>query len=946
MSSKRRNIFPARSTLAVALGICLAGAVQADEKPVPVKADEPDPKPSSVRVAAGSGYNVSAERLDSIPVQRDIVSIALLAPGTVAGDPAFGNTVSFGGGAVSENQYFVNGFNVSNSFKNLDFSEVPFDAISEVQVRTGGYGVILGRGTGGVVNVNTRRGSNTFEAGAKLIYEPASLRGKDPDVFYADPRYPDGARRVSDNSQDTLGNSTRASVWAGGAPIKDRLFAYAVLGYNRMDNADSFGSIFDSRNSSSQRTRPDWLVKLDWNATDNQVLEFTAFSDRENAEREVYSNDVAARSSRYLTRIPAPAALTPATTDLPASLATDRDDYLGTIFDESGGENYILKYTAYATDTLTLSALYGHGESRRSSRGVTANGIVAEYSGRFGDSASGCPAIRSLVGAIPQSCSFMGVIGSTRSRDERDELRLHAEWTLARHNILVGVEANRFTSADGEAYEGGSVWQYRTDYRNASVQTPGVVRRRAFQYGAEVDVKSNAFYVEDTWQVTPEFQAYLGLRWDSFENTNDAGETFVEIHNQFSPRAGLAWDLHADGSMVLFANAGRYALPLSATIGTRGASPALFMEQFYTFTGVDPATGAPMGLVQTGSTRYLNNENGLPRDPRTIADQDLRPMFQDEFILGIQSRLSEHMTGGVRGIYRDLKSAIDDQCDYRPIYAYAADNQIPFVPVSQNFPACRLYNPGEDATFLIDIDGDGQLESVELDADVLGPRARRTYKALELFVEGYWGRSFVMASYTRSSSVGNTEGGVKSDIGQDDTGVTQDFDYPELMIGSFGHLPNDRKHSFKLIGAWQVNEQWSIGTNVLLQSGRPINCFGFLGGPNTSRYGNSYFSCDPGVANLPGDGPGNNGSTIVTRGSAGSTPWLHKLDLNVAYSPAWADGKLRLKADVFNVLDSHAVISVVEEGENSVGDPQPDAYGSAQAFQAPRSVRFSVEYRF
>ena len=56
----------------------------------------------------------------------------------------------------------------------------------------------------------------------------------------------------------------------------------------------------------------------------------------------------------------------------------------------------------------------------------------------------------------------------------------------------------------------------------------------------------------------------------------------------------------------------------------------------------------------------------------------------------------------------------------------------------------------------------------------------------------------MQGSYTWSKSQGNTEGGVKSDIGQDDTGTTQDFDYPELTIGSFGDLPNDRRHAFKV----------------------------------------------------------------------------------------------------------------------------------------------------
>ena len=40
----------------------------------------------------------------------------------------------------------------------------------------------------------------------------------------------------------------------------------------------------------------------------------------------------------------------------------ERLNLVGTNFQDQGGENYVLKYTGYLTDTFTLSALIGHGE--------------------------------------------------------------------------------------------------------------------------------------------------------------------------------------------------------------------------------------------------------------------------------------------------------------------------------------------------------------------------------------------------------------------------------------------------------------------------------------------------------------------------------------------------------------------------------------------------------
>src|SRR5690606_14575142 len=133
------------------------------------------------------------------------------------------------------------------------------------------------------------------------------------------------------------------------------------------------------------------------------------------------------------------------------------------------------------------------------------------------------------------------------------------------------------------------------------------------------------------------------------------------------------------------------------------------------------ATDAPTGLTPVdgsrGEIRYLNNEFGVAKNPETIASQTLEPMYQDEYILGFQKQLTDNLSMGVRGIYRDLKAAIDDTCDYRPIFQWAYDNGYEVNDVNPGFPYCRLYNPGKDSVYMMDVDGDGTLERIELGAD-------------------------------------------------------------------------------------------------------------------------------------------------------------------------------------------------------------------------------------
>ncbi len=869
---------------------------------------------------------LTAEQIAKIPVPRNITSVALLAPGTVRGaaNAGFGSLPSFGGSSVAENQYYVNGFNITNTFKNLNFAQIPFEAIAEQQVKTGGYGAEFGRSTGGVINMITKRGTNEFHAGGSLYYVPQPLQESSPDLYYNNGLW------VSNNSDDT-GWELTGAAWASGALIKDRLFAYGLIQYGKTHD-DTYTSRFGTANLDSSSKRPQWLAKVDWMLNDSNSIELTAFSDKRK-----FSDDY------YRAVFPNLASNSDPT--------TVRGPYLGTDYNEAGGTSYSAKYTGYITDTFTLSALYGHGEFSRSNYGVSAAGVTQEYTGNLTGAVAGCPVIsdtRSGVstGARPaiKGCSFISTLGRRDAKDQRDQYRIDAEWQLGDHLIRGGIDVDNFKSVDGTAYSGGASWVYQTTGSGAER-----VRYRSFRTGADVGVDQRAFYIEDSWSVTDNFVAYLGLRWDTFENKNGEGDTYVKISNQFAPRLGFSWDVFGDSTFKVFGNAGRYALPLTAGVATRAASASLYEEIYYSYTGVDPVTGAPTGLTRivnpnTGSTatRYLNGEDGQPKYAAGYAAKNLDPMYQDEYILGFQKQLSDNFSMGVRGIFRDLKRAIDDNCDYAVVLEASDAAGAGSTPGAQ-FNYCFLFNPGQSPVLVEDFDGDGDVESVTVPWETLSPKAKRTYSALEFFVQGNWDKFFLQGSYTYAKAKGNTEGGVRSDNGQADTGTTSDFDYAAAMLGAYGYGPNDRRHSLKLFGNYELTDEWSFGGNLLVQSGRPISCIGVYKGLNVSYYGNIHFSCDSGAP----DASGNNGDTIVPRGTVGRTPWTTSLDLNLAYAPNWAEG-LQFKVDVFNVFNSRKPISVNEIGEDAGGNPATVAntYLTPTSWQTPRSVRFMVQYDF
>lgn len=851
---------------------------------------------------------MTAEKVAMIPVQRAITNVALLAPGTVKSDDRFGNLASFGGASAAENIYYVNGFNVTNILTGLAFSQVPFQSIAEQQVKTGGYGAEFGRSLGGVVNLITKRGTNDFQGNVSAVWRPRSLNTSTR--FAYDPER-DGIYVTRDGSEV---DSLRANLEVSGPIIKDRLFFYALVQGQQLETYE----VSEGGSAYYKATTPQGLVKIDWNISERHLLELTAFRDETKENGKIYQREA-------------------------GDLEVGGGNPIGTSQEKTGGDNYIARWTGFLTDTFSLSAMYGEGE----------------YARQLADSNSlTCPVIidaRSSVTVGPlgiQGCWVGdGLVKDATASDKRTAYRIDGEWSLGDHTFRFGLDDEEFDTKDGTTYSANGYWRYINTAPGRVLTGGGVVpagvtelaRFRFYGVSGQFLTKNSAWYVEDTWRITPNFLVYAGIRNESFENQNTEGRPFIKVNDTWAPRLGFSWDIKGDSTMKLFGNAGRYYIPVYANTNVRLAGAELFYEEYYTFSSIDLTTGAPGGVNQLGDRFYYSD--GVVADPRTVVDANLSPMYQDEFILGFQQQVNDNWTIGVRGVYRDLKSGMDDICNYNEPYYWALDNgydEDEADAIASAVNHCFLTNPGNDLAAYVDLGGE-DLELVNIPGPALGlPVAKRKYLAVEFLFEGVWDNLFLQGSYTWARSRGNTEGYVKSDIGQDDAGITQDFDYPGLMDGAYGYLPNDRRHSFKLFGNYKLNEEWAVGFNALVQSGRPMNCFGVYpeDGPDfggASRYGASSFYCGTNVEEaFPG--------SLQPRGTSGRVPWVYTFDAQVTYDPQWADG-LTLRMTVNNIFDTKDYYRVQDVFED-VGREQLSTYGHPRGYVQPRTVFFMASYKF
>ena len=172
-----------------------------------------------------SATNVTREDLERLPVERDLMSVAMLAPGVGKGDAglcAGGNCgLSFGGSSIAENTVYINGLNVTDFYNRVGSSSVPYAFYKEFQVKTGGYSVEFGRTTGGVINAVTRSGTNEFDAGTEIVWEPNFLQTAATDRF-------DGSGNPYIIGSYDEYDRMSATAYASGPIVKDKLFFFAL----------------------------------------------------------------------------------------------------------------------------------------------------------------------------------------------------------------------------------------------------------------------------------------------------------------------------------------------------------------------------------------------------------------------------------------------------------------------------------------------------------------------------------------------------------------------------------------------------------------------------------------------------------------------------------------------------------------------------------------------
>jgi hypothetical protein len=885
-----------------------------------------------------TGLTVDLDTLVSQqPIARNLNAVTLLAPTVTKGQTGngnFQNSSSFGGGSVAENAYYIDGLNITNPDTYVGGNQVPFDFYKTIEVKTGGYAAEFGRATGGVVNATTKSGTNNFMFAVHGNYQPMTLRNRQVDTYAFVGKY----SKTQDNS---------LSVEAGGPIIKDHLFAYGLYQFN--DGISESGNFKTGAFTRLKNSDPFMGLKLDGYITPTQHLALTYFDTTRTEIGDVY--------------------------------AFDKIDGIGDKTDRTteafGGKNWVLNYNGKVTDWFSISAAVG--DAKDSDDLVPGNTTDYNVTSTY-DSAG------KYTGSAATISTKQSSLSVTRDDVERKFYRADGDVrfnALGRHHVRFGIdhEENSMIKISTLVGTVPVSYAYEPAPENDGIAVgdtdPTKVLHLIYEFlGGTVSAENSAVYIQDSWDITPTLNVQVGLRDDTFTQNNLSGQKYLDLKNNIGPRLGFAWDPTGEGKWKIFGSYGANFIPPAMNLGYRGKD--LYYEELFNAPAggwvIDPTTGLPSSVgtphpyadqgyttvcptsniatapglssVAAGEAACNVHGNGSQEGATSKTQIGLKATREDEIILGAKYKVDDMWSVGLTYTNRDLKQISEDSDFQDAIIKYLDANHLNSTiykdgTITNSYYVWNVGDHGVTINLKQPLTGETQTRTLTLSADDLGHyhNPTRNYQALvfdfQRAFDGKWG---LQGSYTWSRSYGNYEGTVKSEVGnsqQDDAGATIAFDSPGFEDNATGLLPNDRTHTLKVWGTYAFNESFMVGANVIVQSPAHFSCLGYHPtDPYAGSYGPYSHYCD---------------GKPAQQGKGNKSDWTKNLDLSMRYTlpqDMSLGGKMILRADIFNVFDTHQILQRRLTYETTGVGVHSGAYGAPTYYNTPRYVRLGFDLSY
>jgi hypothetical protein len=829
-----------------------------------------------------TGARMDGAVLERVPVGRKFTDVLYIAPGVSSGGGTGSANASIGGGSGLENNYIIDGVNVSDAgygaagsysttFKTLG-NAITFDFVNEVQVKTAGFEAEYGQSTGGIVNVLTKSGSNVFK-GSVFTY----VR---PDVLESDWDPLTAANGYVNNTGTQI---TEVGFTFGGPVIKDHLFFFGAMNpqWERTTLIAPAGFPLASLGEvDRKREIMSYSGKATFQASTNHRFDVSFFGDPSSGEN-------GPQQASSLLRV----------------------DTAGfSELDAYGGNNQAVRYDAILGQRWLVEASFGRSTTELREVPSVDEWVVTDQ--------TVTPTLR------------YGGIGryEYENAGERLQYKVTSTHLLGDHNIRYGaiyedIAFDAVTQVTGPTFTLPNGLKTVTGAAITVLPDPvyGKVYRVTSGYIASTRATKQdyyAFFAQDTMKLGDRVTVRGGVRWEQSKHVG-VGSQYT-FPGTWAPRVGVTYDPTGKGRAKIYANFGHFYTLYPGDLSSRGFS-ALAATNQADFFDAQLTRPIPDGVLAGNSLNHLVM-SGL--DPAQ-AYPGTENTYNREWLVGAEYEWMRGLNLSVRYIRRDLYNVVEDMA-----------------------PATRLQldtGAVRDLVFTIGNPKDGWPPT--LDPRAQHEEFFRQYDAVELYADKRLSDKWsLQASYRWSRLHGDYEGFYRNDNNQSDPGLTSLADQPindptftEIGAVRFGWrgdirylgrlgagpLPNDRTHQVKLFGSYGPIGGLNLGNGFLLGSGRPLTPFAARGFPEGPR-----------------------GSGIQTNdGFKERTPVEFSFDLHADYTVPIGSRQLLLMADIFNLFNRQGVLAYNQSTERSIGNPNVD-YGIPTQLQDPRQVRVGVRFVF
>ncbi|MBN9658514.1 MAG: TonB-dependent receptor [Acidobacteria bacterium] len=841
--------------------------------------------------------NVDERAVKDLPINgRNFLDFTLLTPGV--NRDTRGGDLTFGGQRGTANSLLVDGMDSNNLFfgqssgragvrNPYSFSQ---DAVEEFQVNTNGFAAEIGRAGGGVINVVTKSGTNTFHGNAFEFFRDRELN----------------ANTFINKSRGIVRQPYHYNQFGGtvGGPIKkDKIFFF--LSYDGQRNLNPNPVFFNftvPTDSLSQAGAAELskyltpyttgyrndigLAKLDWNLSNTQRL-----SVRANIHR-----------------------------------------FTGLNF-ENGGNQSAQEHTGNSlVSTNSLAVNYSK---------VFGSAVV--FDSRFnwvkddepGEANSTAP--ETVVNQSGGSFTFGRNNFSPRyTNSKRYQFIESVSYLRGKHAYKIGGDLN-FEQIDN-FFPGNFSGVYRFN------SLADFAARKPFQFtqgfaGAGTDgpltkpnIKEFAFFVQDAWRVTDRLTLNYGYRYDiaSYAQPKvlnpDAGLAAQGLAtnrintdtNNHAPRFGFAYRLDEKGRQLV---RGGYGIFYSRT-------PSILTGTAMSQNGIQVQTYTLSANLPT----YPNILSAPPTVSRTPDIYVVAPNFaspltaQWNFNYEVQLSKDYAVTFGYLGLHGYHLSRTRD-INLFPLFADTATyaNGTPTVIYTRlanrpnpNFGRISLFDSGADSTY-----HGGFVQGTK--------RFSRNFQLL--------------ASYTFSKVIDTVPDATSVVVGSDDAKVALDTLNPnnDRALGD-----TNVRHRFVASGVWDLNyfQRYNNAFAHYVLNGWQLS------GIFNARSGQPYSATVGGNADINRDGNTRNDRAPLTGRNIYTLPSVYTLDARVTkLVPLWKETvRLRLVGEAFNLANRANVANVNRTPFNYNSTTKvfsPVAiFGTASAAADPRILQIAAKIEF